>query len=132
MKYFVIFMTVLICTACNTNNQDEAMNGAEVEQEQGLLQTGNDEIKRNDDLLVESREEVNLDNNDDPLHPTEAEKLVKKKIGSEHNENTIVQYDHLENGHYIIHVYSLEGEKENSEAWYMVDLKTQKVEKLQR
>lgn len=134
MKYLVlIILTMLICTACNNTNQNEALNETELKQEDGLLQTGNDHVTRNDGMLVESREEVNLDNEDDPLHPTQAEQLVKKNLGLEKNdENTIVQYDHLEDGNYIIHVYSLEADKENSEAWYMVDLTTKEVEKLQR
>lgn len=132
MKYLVIvMMTLLACIACNTVDQGEALNGSEIE-ENGLLQTGNDNIKTNDELLVESREEVNLNDETDPLHPTKAEELVKEKLGLQKNENMIVQYDHLEEGNYIIHVYSIDGDRENSEAWYMVDLETEKVEPLKR
>lgn len=131
MKYIVALMILLACTACNTVDQGEESRAAETE-EKGLLQTGNDNVKTNDELLVESREEVNLDDEIDPLHPTKAEELVKEKLGLQDNENMIVQYDHLEKGNYIIHVYSIEGARENSEAWYMVDLETEVVEPLKR
>ncbi|MGM0873389.1 MAG: hypothetical protein ACQEWV_01080 [Bacillota bacterium] len=131
MKYLVALILLLAFTACNTVDQGGESRGAETE-ENGLLQTGNDHVKPNDELLVESREEVNLDDDRDPLHPTKAEELVKEKLGLQDNENMIVQYDHLERGNYIIHVYSVEGARENSEAWYMVDLETADVEPLKR
>lgn len=116
-------------TACNNVNEDEAISE---NQEVGLLQTGNNRVKTNDDLLLEAREEVNYDNDRDPLHPTQAEELVKEKLGVRRDKNTIVQYDHVEDGNYIVHVYSLEGNREKSEAWYMVDLQTRTVETLVR
>jgi hypothetical protein len=131
MKYIVVIMTLLACTACNMIDQGEELRGSETE-ENGLLQTGNDHVKPNDELLVESREEMNLDDDSDPLHPTKAEELVKERLGLQGDENMIVQYDHLEEGNYIIHVYSVDGARENSEAWYMVDLETEDVEPLKR
>ncbi|MGM7720125.1 hypothetical protein [uncultured Metabacillus sp.] len=131
MKYFLLFIMIAVCSACNVNDQDEALNETGTE-ENGLLQTGNDQRITNDDILVEAREEVNLDKDHDPLHPTMAEELVREKLGLENNENVIVQYDHLEKGKYIIHVYSVEGSQENSEAWYMVDLQTKAVQSLRR
>ncbi|WP_026559899.1 hypothetical protein [Bacillus sp. J37] len=128
-KYVVLLLTLLMMTACNNINKDEAINE---NQEEGLLQTGNNQVKTNDDLLLEAREEVNYDNDRDPLHPTQAEELVKEKLGVRRDKNTIVQYDHVEDGNYIVHVYSLEGNREKSEAWYMVDLKTRTVETLVR
>ncbi|MBO1514624.1 hypothetical protein [Metabacillus bambusae] len=131
MKNLVVFIFLLACTACNTVNNGEALNEGNTE-EKGLLQTGNDKIRTNDDLLVESREEFNLDNEHDPLHPTKAEELVREKLDLQENEDLIVQYDHLEKGNYIIHVYSVDGLQEKSEAWYMVDLETKVVEPLER
>ncbi|OAS86650.1 MULTISPECIES: hypothetical protein [Metabacillus] len=131
MKYLVIFMFLLACTACNTVDKSEALNERNNE-EKGLLQTGNDNTRTSDDLLVESREEFNLDNDRDPLHPTKAEELVREKLDLHENEDMIVQYDHLEKGNYIIHVYSVVGVQEKSEAWYMVDLETEDVEPLKR
>ncbi len=128
-KYVVFLFTLLMLTACNNVNRDEATS---IHQEEGLLQTGNDHVKTNDDILVEAREEVNDDNDRDPLHPTQAEELVKEKLGVRRDKNTIVQYDHVEDGNYIVHVYSLEGSREKSEAWYMVDLQTKTVETLVR
>ena len=130
MKKSIVFLvTLLMMTSCNTVNEDEAAN---LNQEKGLLQTGNDNITTNDDILLEAREEVNENNNSDPLHPTQAEELVKEKLGVKRDNNTIVQYDHVEDGNYIVHVYSLEGNREKSEAWYMVDLQTKNVETLVR
>lgn len=40
--------------------------------ENGLLQTGNDSRRLNDEVLIESRSEVNHEEEEDPLHPTEA------------------------------------------------------------
>ncbi|MCV9887424.1 hypothetical protein [Metabacillus halosaccharovorans] len=128
-RYVVFLLTLLIMTACNNVNEDEAISE---KQEEGLLQTGNNRVKTNDDLLLEAREEVNYDNDRDPLHPTQAEELVKEKLGVRRDKNTIVQYDHVEDGNYIVHVYSLEGNREKSEAWYMVDLQTRTVETLVR
>lgn len=126
-RYVVFLLTLLMMTACNNVNEDEATGE---KQEEGLLQTGNNRVKTNDDLLLEAREEVNDEN--DPLHPTQAEELVKEKLGVRRDKNTIVQYDHVEDGNYIVHVYSLEGNREKSEAWYMVDLQTRTVETLVR
>jgi hypothetical protein len=131
MKFFVVFLILIACTACNTDEKSEALNESNTE-EKGLLQTGNDKIRANDDLLVESREEFNLDNDQEPLHPTKAEELVREKLDLQENEDLIVQYDHLEKGNYIIHVYSVDDEQEKSEAWYMVDLETKAVEPLER
>ncbi|WP_078434541.1 hypothetical protein [Metabacillus halosaccharovorans] len=128
-RYVVFLLTLLMMTACNNVNEDEAISE---KQEEGLLQTGNNRVKTNDDLLLEAREEVNYDNDRDPLHPTQAEELVKEKLGVRRDRNTIVQYDHVEDGNYIVHVYSLEGNREKSEAWYMVDLQTRTVETLVR
>ncbi|MCM3441751.1 hypothetical protein AB3Z07_09095 [Metabacillus halosaccharovorans] len=128
-RYVVFLLTLLMMTACNNVNEDEAISE---NQEVGLLQTGNNRVKTNDDLLLEAREEVNYDNDRDPLHPTQAEELVKEKLGVRRDKNTIVQYDHVEDGNYIVHVYSLEGNREKSEAWYMVDLQTRTVETLVR
>ncbi len=130
MKKLIVYLLLMFTlTGCNTGNEDEA-NGTD--QEEGLLQTGNDNVRSNDDLLVESREEVNLVHEREPLHPTQAEELVKEKLGVKRDNNTIVQYDHIEDGNYIVHVYSLEGDREQSEVWYMVDLKTKTVETLVR
>ncbi|MBU7591884.1 hypothetical protein [Metabacillus halosaccharovorans] len=128
-RYVLFLLTLLMMTACNNVNEDEAISE---NQEEGLLQTGNNRFKTNDDLLLEAREEVNYDNDRDPLHPTQAEELVKEKLGVRRDKNTIVQYDHVEDGNYIVHVYSLEGNREKSEAWYMVDLQTGTVETLVR
>ncbi|WP_226530201.1 hypothetical protein [Metabacillus niabensis] len=128
-RYVVFLLTLLMMTACNNVNENEAIGE---KQEEGLLQTGNNRVKTNDDLLLEAREEVNYDNDRDPLHPTQAEELVKEKLGVRRDKNTIVQYDHVEDGNYIVHVYSLEGNREKSEAWYMVDLQTRTVETLVR
>jgi|GEM_PF-5537507 len=129
-KYAMFFFTLYLLTACNIVDEDEATNINQ--EEEGLLQTGNDHVRTNDDVLVEAREEVNFDQDREPLHPTQAEELVKEKLGVKRDENTIVQYDHVEDGHYIVHVYSLEGNREKSEAWYMVDLQTKTVETLIR
>lgn len=129
-KYVMFFLTLFLLTACNIVDKDEATSINQ--EEEGLLQTGNDHIRTNDDVLVEAREEVNFDQDREPLHPTQAEELVKEKLGVKRDENTIVQYDHVEDGHYIVHVYSLEGNREKSEAWYMVDLQTKTVETLIR
>ncbi|HZH61657.1 MAG TPA: hypothetical protein VEY70_19205 [Metabacillus sp.] len=131
MKNHVMFLlTLFLLTACNTVDEDEATSINQ--EEEGLLQTGNDHVRTNDDVLVEAREEVNFDQDREPLHPTQAEELVKEKLGVKRDKNTIVQYDHVEDGHYIVHVYSLEGNREKSEAWYMVDLQTKTVETLIR
>ncbi|WP_226666058.1 hypothetical protein [Metabacillus litoralis] len=127
MKYLLIIVLFFSLTACNNVDQGEGGNTSG----EGLLQTGNDHANSNDEMLVEAREEGNLNNND-PLHPTEAEKLVKEKLGIKNNNDLIVQYDHLENGKYIIHVYSINNSKENSEQWYMVDLDTNNVEQLKQ
>lgn len=133
MKYLFIFLVFFSCVACNNdyNNQDQASK-ERVQEDQGLLQTGNDDVKPNDEILLESREEINADENQDPLHPTQAEHLVREKLGLEKNEDMIVQYDHLEDGNYIIHVYSVNGGKENSEAWYIVEMDTGKVKPLEQ
>lgn len=128
-RYVLFLLTLLMMTACNNVNEDEAISE---NQEEGLLQTGNNRVKTNDDILLEAREEVNYDNDRDSLHPTQAEELVKEKLGVRRDKNTIVQYDHVEDGNYIVHVYSLEGNREKSEAWYMVDLQTGTVETLVR
>ncbi|KKI93880.1 hypothetical protein WQ54_02205 [Bacillus sp. SA1-12] len=131
MKYFLLFIMIAVCSACNVNDQDEALNNTG-KKENRILQTGKENTITNDDILIENREEENLDEVHDPSHPTRAEELVRDKFDLEKNRNLIVQYDHLEKGKYIIHVYSVEGSQENSEAWYMVDLQTKNVEPLRR
>jgi len=129
MKYINVLLLLFLLSACQQFNQNEAGKN-ENDTENGLLQTGNDNRRLNDDVLIESRNEVNLEEEEDPLHPTEAEQLVRKKLGLQDDENTIVQYDHLENEHYIIHVYSIDKAQEKTEAWYMVNIETRKIKKL--
>lgn len=75
-----MLLLLFLLSACQQFNQNEAGKN-ENDTNNKLLQTWNDNLRLNDDVLFESRSEVNLEEEEDPLHPTEAEQLVRKKLG---------------------------------------------------
>lgn len=124
MKKFLLFIALLLLTACNNN---QGANNNEFE----ILETRNTQANSNDEMLVKSRDNIDLENvRNNSENQLEAENLVREKL--DNKENLIVQYDHREEDRYIIHVYSLNDAKENSEHWYMVDLSSNKVSLLRQ
>ncbi|WP_273131372.1 hypothetical protein ACNRWW_07605 [Metabacillus sp. HB246100] len=121
MKQILLLFFLLALTGCNTADQEEAIQKEDV----GALQTGNDTTVENDEMLVESREEGH---DIASLSPTEAEALIKRNLEEKNQDDLIIQYDHQENDHYIIHVYSAHEPPENTEAWYMVNIQTHEVQ----
>ncbi|MBD1383319.1 hypothetical protein [Metabacillus arenae] len=115
----VLFIT--ICTACNVNNKDLG------ETDSGLLDTN--QGQRTDEILVESTREVKFNEDNNEFTPTEAEQLVRRKLGLSQSRH-VVQYVNKEEDKYIIHVYSLSENDNKNNGWYNVDPKTQVVEKL--
>ena len=69
-----------------------------------------------------------------PLTKKEAEDLVRNYLQLEDRPEVKVQFDHEEDGRYVIHVYEIVGSGEESHTatlgWYYVDPKTQKIESM--
>ncbi|TXC91466.1 hypothetical protein FS935_07430 [Metabacillus litoralis] len=133
MRHFILLIALLSLTACNNDNQganninDQGTNNNEFE----ILETRNNQANSNDEMLVKSRDIIELEENtNESVRQSLAENLVKEKI--DRDENLVVQYDHKEENHYIIHVYSVNDVVENSEQWYMVDLGSKQVEPLKQ
>lgn len=124
MKRLFLFFSLLLLMGCQ-NMMNEKMD----EESAGLEHTKADEDQTPDELLLESRRQVRFGPENDELETREAERMVSHYIGKESND-TVVQYDHKENGKYILRVYSIEGG--DRQEWYSVDLKTRKIEKLTR
>lgn len=124
MKWFILVIISLVCSGCGMNNAEERRTN---EADQGLLQTGQDNLKSTDEILLESRREVDFDRPNNHLNPTEAEQLVKNKLGINDHHETVVQYDHMEKNHFVIHVYTIGDADGKSEGWYSVDSETKEV-----
>lgn len=124
MKWYLFVTILLICAGCGMNNAEERRTN---EDEQGLLQTGQDNLKSNDEILLESRREVDFDQPNNHLNPTEAEQLVKNELGINDHRETVIQYDHMEKNHFVIHVYKINDVEGKNERWYSVDPRTKEV-----
>jgi hypothetical protein len=123
-KWLSVLLIVCFMVACRGEWQDtEEKNGV------GLINTGDDNIQTDEEILVESREEFDQNNNRKPLSHTEAERLVRRHIGINNDPNTIVIYDHKEKGNYIIQVYKVDSSLENVEGFYIVNPYTGEITK---
>lgn len=71
---------------------------------------------------------------DAPLTKKEAEALVRKHLELENRPEIHIQYDHDEQGRYVIQVYEAVGQGETSHTatlgWYYVDPKTREIESM--
>ncbi|MBM7603588.1 hypothetical protein JOC75_001558 [Metabacillus crassostreae] len=133
MRHTILLIALLSLTACNNDNQgaNNVTNQGTNNNEFEILETRNNQANSNDEMLVKSRDIIELEENtNESIRQSLAENLVKEKI--DRDENLVVQYDHKEENHYIIHVYSVNNVKENSEQWYMVDLGSKQVEPLKQ
>lgn len=124
MKSWLIPIAFMLLIGCQ--NQTDVNTQEETK---GLEHTKADEDQSPDELLLESRREVTFA--DDELHVREAEKLLSSYLRV-NEEETVVQYDHKENGKYILQVYSLNGNQEGTHGWYSIDIYTKQIEKLIR
>ncbi|MEW9671465.1 copper amine oxidase N-terminal domain-containing protein [Ammoniphilus sp. 3BR4] len=57
----------------------------------------------------------------------QAEQLVRDHIGIAKNSDTVIEFDHMEEGAYTIHVYDLVDEHTATRGWYLVEVETGKV-----
>ncbi|MDQ0229517.1 hypothetical protein [Metabacillus malikii] len=130
MKLLIVIMILFVLTACNNTNQNDAQ--ANKDTNSGIVQTGDDHIKNTDEILVEVKDETYDDNDRNRLNQAEAEELVREKLGIKKDDDLFVQYDHIEDNDYIVHVYSTNASHEKSEGWYLVNLQTRTVKHLKR
>lgn len=102
-------------------NQDGRRGNASdrTEQTRGKQSTAPSETVRPDDV---------------PLTKKEAEELVRKHLELENQPEMHVQYDHDEQGRYVIQVYEVVGQGDTSHTatlgWYYVDPKTREIESM--
>lgn len=74
------------------------------------------------------------DSDSEPLTKKQAEELVRRHLELDSRPEVKVQYDHDEDGRYVIHVFEIVDQGESSHSatlgWYYVDPKTQKIESM--
>lgn len=122
MKKWTLPFIFLLLMGCQLNENRDL--GTE---EQGLEHTRSDGVQTNDEILLESRREVKFVNED--LQVREAERMLMDYLQIDKNQQ-IVQYDHKENGKYILQVYNPNGFDQQHVQWYSIDIKTKEIEKL--
>jgi len=124
MKIWIISFVLLLLMGCQLNDDRNFGN-----REEGLEHTRMDGLQTNDEMLLESRREVEFI--DDEVQTREAERLLMEYLQI-NNDKQVVQYDHKENGKYILQVYEADGYEQKPVEWYSVDMKTKEIEKLTR
>lgn len=60
----------------------------------------------------------------------EAEQLVREYLGISKSSDTVVEFDRMEDGVYIIHVYDFVNQHTATRGWYVVALDTGKLESM--
>jgi hypothetical protein len=116
------------CTANNAEPLPEATN-----EPKGMFEGETGEQHSNDALLIDSRSQVDGEN--ERISTTDAEALVRERLEIDPKSDTIVVYDReLENGLYVIHVYDVVNNGQNSrrntsDKWYTVNSKTKEIKK---
>ncbi len=132
MKLFLLPLFLLVlAVGCTANDPDPPAEQSNEQQEEGIVGDEKGEQHTTDELLTDSREEVDMA--DDTISITEAESLVNEHLNIDPQSNTIVVFDsELENGDYLIHVDHLTKQNNDSdhhaiEGWYTVNPRTREI-----
>jgi hypothetical protein len=129
-RYLIFFLLCSFLVSCAANNSDPPAEQL-TKQEDGMAGGEEGEHHSTDEQLVESREEVNP--TDHTLSITQAETLVHERLNIDASSDTVVVFDsELENGDYLIRVYDLleedeDTEQHKNEGWYTVNPETKEI-----
>jgi hypothetical protein len=122
VRFLFLFLLSMLIIGCTPQTDPPAEHAND---EEGMFEGEHGEEHSSDELLMDSREEV--DGTHDTIATTEAEALVRQHLNIDQNSDTVVVFDSELNGNYIIHVYDLlEGEQSGSK-WYMVDTQSKVI-----
>jgi hypothetical protein len=111
-KWLIIFLIVCQLSACKGNANEK--NG------EGPLEA------RYQKFETENQRKVFFNNNE-PLSHTDAENLIRMHLGLINDPNTVIAYDHEENGNYVIQVYKIDNTVEKFIGFYTVNPKTGEI-----
>jgi hypothetical protein len=131
-RFLIVFLLSTIAMGCTANDVDPSPEQLSDQQDEGMFEGEIGEMHSNDALLIDSRGEVDGEN--DRISTTAAETLVREHLNVTPNSDTVVVYDsELENDLYVIHVYDLldegkDSELNESEGWYTVNAKTKEIQ----
>ncbi|MBM6617651.1 hypothetical protein [Bacillus suaedaesalsae] len=136
----IVTALMLIClfmVGCSTTNDAEPPAEQGTNQDEGMFEGEENDKQSNDDLLIDSREEVDGDN-DDRISTTKAEELVREQLQIDEGSNTVVAYDsETASGHYLIRVNTVHDDTTNQhetdhDGLYTVNAITGEIQKSQK
>lgn len=125
--------------APEANGDSQGTDGGSVNEDKANVETEQDHGGETDGRVREPAEKPDKpsevrDADGRPLTKKEAEELVRNHLDLTNRPEVKVQYDHEEQGRYVIHVYEIVGEGEASHTatlgWYYVNPKTQEIESM--
>lgn len=118
---------------CATTNEVDPPAEAGTDGNEGMLQEEEVEKQPNEDLLIDSREEINGE--DDRITTAEAEELVREHLQIDEGSHTVVAYNsNLEDGRYLIRVNTMKDnttdeDRATNDGWYAVNATSGEVQR---
>lgn len=113
-------------------NDESPDQSAEEESQEVTSSSGNAKQAGTNSEEGESSEVREADS--EPLTREEAEELVRRHLDLDDSPEVNVRYDHEEEGKYVIQVFEIVGQGEDSHSatlgWYYVDPRTQEIESM--
>jgi len=136
IKLIYLTISLMLLASCGMNTNDDSATGIERDETplKGDAQKGNTRISTDEEQIVESRFLPQIDlENENNLSRTQAEHLVRNRLNIKDKDDTLVFYDHEEDGKYIIRVLDpMNNNKDDGTKWYSVDTQTAKIEEFHK